>query len=66
MANTKSNTSSRTKSKNRYNAKNYDRFNVVLPKGQLKTLDDTIKQLGYKSRNEFVLSAITEKLNSEL
>ena len=64
MANTKSNTSSRTKSK--YNAKNYDRFNVVLPKGQLKTLDDTIKQLGYKSRNEFVLSAITEKLNSEI
>lgn len=66
MANTKSNTSSRTKSKNKYNAKNYDRFNVVLPKGQLKTLDDTIKQLCYKSRNEFVLSAITEKLNSEL
>lgn len=66
MANTKSNASSRTKSKNKYNLKNYDRFNVVLPKGQLKTLDDTIKQLGYKSRNEFVLSAIKEKLNSDL
>ena len=66
MANTKANASSRTKSKNKYNLKNYDRINVVLPKGQLKTLDDTIKQLGYKSRNEFVLSAIKEKLNSDL
>lgn len=51
-----------TKAKNKYNAKAYDQFSVVLPKGRKAELDEIIKKLGYKSRNDFVVSAINEKI----
>ena len=53
---------SSTRAKNKYNQNNYDRFNVVIPLGKKEKLDKAIKELGYTSRNEFVLQAIKEKL----
>ena len=61
MANTEDNRASRTKSKNKYNAKAYDRFSVVVPKGEMQEIDRAAKEQGYKSRNEFVIAAINEK-----
>ena len=61
MANTEDNRASRTKSKNKYNAKAYDRFPVVVPKGEVQEIDRAAKEQGYKSRNEFVIAAINEK-----
>lgn len=61
MANTEDNRESRTKSKNKYNAKAYDRFSVVVPKGEMQEIDRAAKEQGYKSRNEFVVAAINEK-----
>ncbi len=61
MANTEDNRASRTKSKNKYNAKAYDRFSVVVPKGEMQEIDRAAKEQGYKSRNEFVVAAINEK-----
>lgn len=61
MANTEDNRASRTKSKNKYNAKNYDRFSVIVPKGEMQEIDRAAKEQGYKSRNEFVIAAINEK-----
>ena len=49
---------SATKAKIKYNAKAYDNFLVVVPKGQKNEIDAKAKELGYKSRNEFILAAI--------
>lgn len=32
--------------------------NVTVPKGQKETIDAKAKELGYKSRNKFILAAI--------
>ena len=42
---------SATKAKNKYNAKAYDNFLVVVPKGQKNEIDAKAKELGYKSRD---------------
>lgn len=65
MANTEENRASRTKSKNKYNAKAYDRFSVVVPKGEMQEIDRAAKEQGYKSRNEFVVAAINEKMGAQ-
>lgn len=49
---------SATRAKNKYNAKAYDNFQVVVPKGKKAEIDTKAKDLGYNSRNEFVLAAI--------
>ena len=49
---------SATKAKNKYNAKAYDNFLVVVPKEKKAEIDARAKALGYKSRNEFILAAI--------
>ncbi|MCM1156795.1 MAG: hypothetical protein NC392_15680 [Roseburia sp.] len=61
MSNTENNRASRTKSKNKYNTKAYDRFFVFVPKGEKQEIDKDVKAQGYKSRNEFVVAAINEK-----
>ena len=50
------------KAKARYNAKAYDVFQVVLPKGSKDKLAETAVQFGYRSRNEFIVAAINEKI----
>lgn len=56
---------SANKAKAKYNAKAYDAFQVVLPKGQKDRISAVAKELGYKSRNEFITRAICEKLERE-
>lgn len=46
--------------KNRYNAKNYDRLNIIVPKGEKETLKALAASLG-ESLNEFVNRAINER-----
>lgn len=43
--------------KNRYNAKNYDRLNIIVPKGEKETLKALAASLG-ESLNEFVNRAV--------
>lgn len=54
--------SAATRAKNKYNEKAYDRFFVTLPKGEKMNIDTYVKEKGYKSRNEFVVAAIREKM----
>ncbi|WP_304580417.1 hypothetical protein [Thomasclavelia cocleata] len=56
---------SATKAKNKYNSKNYYRFPVTLPIEKKDNLIDFINQKGYKSLNEFVVIAITEKIERD-
>lgn len=49
---------SATKAKNKYNSKAYDKFLVVVPKGQKAVIDAKVKEFGYTSRNEFIQAAI--------
>lgn len=58
MANKEENRASRTKSKNKYNAKAYDQFLVTVPKGEKEKIDRAAKEQGYNSRNEFIVAAI--------
>lgn len=51
-----------TKAKNKYNAKAYDQFLVTVPAGEKAEIDKAAKEQGYKSRNEFVVAAIREKM----
>lgn len=56
---------SATRAKAKYNAKAYDIFQIVVPKGKKDEITDAAEKLGYKSRNEFVSEAIDEKINRE-
>lgn len=53
-----------TRAKNKYNKKAYDRFLITLPAGQRAKIDKAAEELGYKSRNEFIVAAISEKIQS--
>jgi metal-responsive CopG/Arc/MetJ family transcriptional regulator len=65
MENNKKGGNSSTRAKNKYNAKAYDMIHVVFPKGRRDEIDYIVKELGYNSRNEFIVSAIEEKINRE-
>lgn len=54
--------SSATRAKNKYNAKAYDQFLVTVPAGRKAEIDKAVKELGYSSRNEFIVAAINEKM----
>ncbi len=53
------------KYQNEFNKKTYDRMELILPKGKKAEITEIAKKLGYKSRNEFVISAIKEKIERE-
>lgn len=55
---------SANKAKAKYNAKAYDQMIVHLPKGKRSIIDEAAKALGYSSRNEFILSALKEKISA--
>lgn len=40
--------------KNAWNAKNYDRITVIVPKGQREQIKKVAEQRGFKSTNEFI------------
>lgn len=54
-----------TRAKNKYNEKNYDRISVIVPIGEKEKISRIAKTLGYKSTNEFIVSAIKEKEERE-
>ena len=50
-----------TAAKNRHRDKNYDRAEMTLPKGMKVRLEEIVKEQGYSSRNDYVVTAIKEK-----
>lgn len=54
-----------TKYKNDFAKENYDRFNVVVPKGKKAEITDHYKKQGYKSLNEYINSLINADMNRE-
>lgn len=50
------------KAKAKYNSKAYDQMMVNVPKGQRAVIDAAATEQGYKSRNEFIMAAIKEKI----
>lgn len=56
--------SAATRAKNKYNAANYDRLYPYAPKGRKKDYEAAAKRAGM-SLNDFVISAIEEKIKRE-
>ena len=54
-----------TRAKNKYNAANYDRFLVVVPKGRKADFSEHIRTYKYDSLNAFVVRAIEEKIQRD-
>ncbi len=52
------------KYQNDYKRKNYDRMELLVPKGEKAEIKEMAKSLG-KSVNEFVYSAVKEKMREE-
>ena len=52
-----------TKAKAKYNAKNYDQFLITVPKGYKDLITEAAKAAGFKSRNEFIVAAVQDKMN---
>lgn len=50
---------------NEYNKQNYDRITIMVPKGDKERITAAAKAAGYKSRNEFILAAIREKMGKD-
>ena len=51
-----------TRAKNKYNAKEYDQFLITVPTGHKDLISAAAKEQGYSSRNEFIVTAINEKI----
>lgn len=51
------------KYQNEYNKQKYDRITIMAPKGMKDKIRETSKKCGMKSANEFILTAIEEKIN---
>lgn len=51
-----------TRAKNKYNEKNYDRIPVIVPIGEKAKIAKIAKEQGYRSTNEFIVTAINEKI----
>lgn len=51
------------KAKSKYNAKAYDQFLITVPKGYKDKITEAAAKLGYKSRNEFIVSIIREHID---
>lgn len=54
-----------TRAKNKYNAKAYDQFLITVPSGSKEKIDKIARELGYSSRNAFIIAAINEKIGGE-
>lgn len=52
-----------TKAKAKYNSKNYDQFLITVPKGYKDLITEAAKAAGFKSRNEFIVAAVQDKMN---
>ena len=52
------------KYKNDFNRQKYDQFLLTVPKGDKDRITTAAKAAGYKSRNEFILAAIREKMGN--
>lgn len=52
----------KTKYKNDFTKNNYDRLNIVVPKGYKAELEKHWKALGYKSLNDFVNALIKQDM----
>lgn len=63
--NTDQNRASRTKAKRKYNSKKYDQFIVTVPKGRQEEITKEAERQGYKSRNEYVVATIKEKMEKK-
>ena len=50
-----------TAAKNKYRDKNYDRMELAVPKGMTARVEEIYKELGYASKNAFIVDAIKEK-----
>lgn len=50
-----------TAAKNKYRNNNYDRMELVVPKGMKARIKEIAKEQGYLSQNNYVLEAIKEK-----
>ena len=50
---------------NEYNKQKYDRITIMVPKGMKDELDAAAKAAGFKSRNEFIMAAIREKMEGK-
>ena len=55
---------SATRAKNKYNAANYERINLVVPKGYKAVIQDAAAQAG-QSVNAFINAAIAEKIEKK-
>lgn len=53
---------SSTRAKNKYNKENYDRLYISVKKGEKDLYLNIAKIAGYQSLNEFVISAIQDKI----
>jgi len=56
---------SQIKATSRYNRKTYDNIAIRVKKGEREELKDAILNMGYESINQFIVTAIKEKIARE-
>jgi len=54
---------SATRAKTKYEKENYDQIKFRVKKGEKEKYQEAAKKEGYNSLNEFILSAVEEKVN---
>ena len=57
---------SATAAKRKYNSKNYERFELPLPRGMKEKIDEVAAAAGYDSKRSFIISIIEEKYEQVL
>lgn len=54
-----------TKAKNKYRDNNYDRMEVTVPKGMKAAVEERVKEGAARSKNDYVVKALQEKMQRE-
>lgn len=53
------------KYQNEYNKQKYDRITIMAPKGTKERLQEAARAAGMRSVNEFILTAVEEKIGEK-
>lgn len=59
------NATAATRAKNKYRDKNYDRMELVLPKGMKMEIVEQVRQGKADSNNAYVVAAVREKMGRD-
>ena len=58
-------TEAKRRANRKWDAENYERLNLMVPKGMNQRIDQAVEAQGYQSKRAFCIDAIMEKIENK-